>query len=799
MTGSKGTILVVDDEAESLRLMIGFLEEEGYQVRPADSGELALAAVTAEAPELILLDIRMAGINGFEVCRRLKASEECREIPLMFISAATDVEERVEGLALGAVDFVSKPFQRGELLARVRTHLELGRLRTQLEKQVAHQTATLRATVEQLQLEVAERQRTEMVLCESEERFRATFFQAAVGIAQTSLQGEWLLLNNRFSEIVGYTQAELRGKTFVDITHPDDREANIVARRQFLAGEISSWSVEKRYIHKNGATVWARVHVSLVRDQHHVPQYFISVVEDITDKIQAERALQESERRLMLAQSAAHVGLWERDLRTNVKTISGDYAKLYGLPLDKRSLTYEEWLGLIHPDDGERLQTQIGESIERTGFWDTEFRVVWPDGSVHWLLTKGTVVLDDSGQPVRRAGVNLDITERKVVQDRLQASERRLSESEERLKSAQRLAHVGNWTWDIKADRVFWSEELCRIFGKPPNYTPDYAGFLQAVQPQDRERVEQSIRDSLAGKKSPDLLEFQITRPDSEVRTLACISEVLKDAAGSPVRISGACQDVTDQRRAEAALRRSLDEIAHLNRVSAMGELTSSLAHELNQPLAAILSNAQAAARFLNGASPDLTLVRECLIDIVVDDKRAGEVIRKLRTLLKKGEFRATLVDLNDVVHETIRLLGHDALLRKVSLKFEPLARLPLALADRVQLSQVVLNLIMNGLDAVAERSPGDRWVSVRTAEVDGGRVELTVEDSGKGIEESDLSRLFEPFFTTKQKGLGMGLSISRSIVQAHGGRIWAESVVGGGATFHCMLPVAQQGAASAK
>jgi PAS domain S-box-containing protein len=415
----------------------------------------------------------------------------------------------------------------------------------------------------------AERQHAETALRDSEERFRATFFQAAVGIAQTNPDAKWLLLNDRFCEMLGYTPAELRGKTFLDFTHPDDREASLSAVRRLLADEISSWLTEKRYIRKDGAIVWVRLWVSLVRDQDKRPQYFISVVEDVTDRIEAERALRDSERRLALAQSGAHLGIWERDLRTNVKTISGEYAKLYGLPLDKRSLTYEEWLSLIHPDDGDRLQTQIGESIERTGFWDTEFRVVWPDGSVHWLLTKGTVLLDDSGQPVRRAGVNLDITERKLVQDRLQASERRLSESEERLKSAQRLAHVGNWTWDIKADRVFWSEELCRIFGTPPNYTPDYAGFLQAVQPQDRERVDQAVRDSLAGNKSPDLLEFQITRPSGELRTVVCISEVLRDGAGAPVSMSGACQDVTDQRRAEAASRQSLDEIAHLNRVAA--------------------------------------------------------------------------------------------------------------------------------------------------------------------------------------------------------------------------------------
>jgi C4-dicarboxylate-specific signal transduction histidine kinase len=259
----------------------------------------------------------------------------------------------------------------------------------------------------------------------------------------------------------------------------------------------------------------------------------------------------------------------------------------------------------------------------------------------------------------------------------------------------------------------------------------------------------------------------------------------------------GSDVDITDQKRAEATLRRNLEEIAHLNRAAAMGELTASLAHELNQPLAAILSNAQAASRFLGGESPDLAQVRECLTDIIADDKRAGAVIQRLRALLKKGEFQASVVDLNEVVGDVIRLVGHDALLRNAFIRFEPLPGLHPVLGDRIQLNQVVLNLIINGLEAASEPAPRDRWLLVRTAESNSGTVELTVEDSGKGIAESDLSRVFEPFFTTKKKGLGMGLSISRSIVQAHGGRIWAENSAEGGAIFRCMLPVAQQKAAA--
>jgi PAS domain S-box-containing protein len=199
--------------------------------------------------------------------------------------------------------------------------------------------------------EGTERKSAEAALSESEERFQAIFAQAAVGIAQIGLDGAWLLVNNRFCQMLGYSEAEVRRKTLQDITHPDDSDESLAGRRQLLAGEIPSHTMEKRYIRRDGTVFWGRLYRSLVRGHDNEPKYFIAVVEDITEKIQAERDLRDSERRLMLAQNAAHLGVWDGDLRKEVIETSGEYARLYGLPSDHPPLTYEAWLSLIHPED----------------------------------------------------------------------------------------------------------------------------------------------------------------------------------------------------------------------------------------------------------------------------------------------------------------------------------------------------------------------------------------------------------------------------------------------------------------
>jgi signal transduction histidine kinase len=247
---------------------------------------------------------------------------------------------------------------------------------------------------------------------------------------------------------------------------------------------------------------------------------------------------------------------------------------------------------------------------------------------------------------------------------------------------------------------------------------------------------------------------------------------------------------VLSRKQGELEAQRLRQDLAHIGRVSAMGELTASLAHELNQPLTAILTNAQAAQRLLAADRVDLPEVREILSDIVADDKRAGEVIRRLRVLLKKGDLEFVPLELNDVVSEVAWLVRSDAIIRSVSMTVDLAADLPSVRGDRVQLQQVVLNLVLNGLEAMREPCAGDRTLVIRTARDGAAAVRVEVQDSGIGIDEKDVDRMFQPLHTTKAEGLGMGLAIVRRIVEAHGGRLGAVNNPHGGATFHFTLPV---------
>ena len=283
--------------------------------------------------------------------------------------------------------------------------------------------------------------------------------------------------------------------------------------------------------------------------------------------------------------------------------------------------------------------------------------------------------------------------------------------------------------------------------------------------------------------------------PDGTTRWIASQGRVEHDATGQPVLTRGAARDVTARKQAEQETQLLRQEIAHAGRVSILGQLASGLAHEINQPLASILRNAEAAELFLQHPSPDLDEIRAILSDIRSDDERAGHVIDRMRGLLKRQTLDTGRLDVGALVGDVAALVRIDAATRQVKLDVDVPADLPHVRGDRVQIQQVLLNLILNGMDALHGTRLEDRRVDV-TARLDGAQlIEIAVGDAGHGIPADTLARIFDPFFTTKPNGMGIGLAVSRTIVEAHGGRLWAENRNGGGAAFRFTLPIAEEDA----
>ena len=370
---------------------------------------------------------------------------------------------------------------------------------------------------------------------------------------------------------------------------------------------------------------------------------------------------------------------------------------------------------------------------------------------------------------------------------------RELRESEERMTLAAEAAGFGVWMWNIARNQIWGSERWLRLFGFAPETTVTFENLIQRIHPDDRVTVEHAVRRAVADR-SDYTAEYRLVLPDNTQRWVAARGRVYPDTHGKPVRMMGATFDFTVRKQTELEVQQQRGELAHLSRVTMLGELSGSLAHELNQPLTAILSNAQAAQRFLAHDNADLNEVRDILKDIVDEDKRAGEVIRRLRLLLKKGEVQHQSFDLNEVVREVLKLVRSDLVNQGVAVQADLAPALPEVNADRVQLQQVLLNLVMNACDAMTGGPAGDRKLIIRTELAAGEGIRVSVADRGVGLAPDNLEKVFEPFFTTKVQGMGMGLSVCRTIITAHGGKLWAANNPERGATFHFTLPATREG-----
>jgi PAS domain S-box-containing protein len=437
-------------------------------------------------------------------------------------------------------------------------------------------------------------------------------------------------------------------------------------------------------------------------------------------------------------------------------------------------------MDVFHEDDRKFVQGKLEvclSNIGQTSSW--EARKVRRDGALIWVRENAKAVRWVKDAPIFLVSCE-DITERRYAEEKLQQSEAFLSE-------AQRLSHTGSFAWHVPSGDISWSDEMFRIYECDPSVKPTLDLVLQRTHPDDRAELQRR----LGGKgKEADIGEDEsrLMMPDGRVKHIRVLRGTAAEEFGRTSTLVGTVMDVTERRQAEEALRQAQGDLARVTRVTAMGELTANLAHEVSQPITAAVTNANACLRWLSADTPNLDEARAAVGRIVNDGTRAAEIISRTRKLFEKGVSHREPVDIDDVIRETIILLNGEAAQNAISVRQLLAAGFPEVMGDRIQLQQVVMNLIMNGIDALKEVED-TRELLIRSGRTGEDEIMVSVSDSGVGLPPHQAEQLFETFFTTKPHGTGMGLSISRSIVESHGGRLWAEANWPRGAVFQFTLP----------
>ena len=448
----------------------------------------------------------------------------------------------------------------------------------------------------------------------------------------------------------------------------------------------------------------------------------------------------------------------------------------------------------IHPDDLDGYVSLWERAIATGQPFELETRVRRADGEYRWFLARHVPLRDVQGRILKWFGTLTDIEDRKRAEKALRASEAYLAES-------QRLTHTGTWVGDPTTAPLYWSEELFRIFGFDPQHgLPTKDQPPQRIHPEDRDKFWQAFQKVIHEKVDSDV-EYRIVSPDGTVKHVYGLGHPVLNANGEIAEVVGTTVDITERKRAEeerARLQQLESDLAHINRVSMMGELTASIAHEVNQPLSGVVSNGSACLRWLAGDSPNLEEAQEAARRIVRDGKRAGEVIARIRALTKKVSTPREKLDLNETLRQVLALVGDEAKRKSVNVRTHFADNLYPVSGDQVRLQQVVLNLAMNAIEAMSSVGERTRELVITTRNTDADQVQVSVEDSGVGIDPQMVDKIFDSFYTTKPGGMGMGLSISRSILQTHGGRLWAVANGGPGTTFHFTLPRYEEGSNAA-
>jgi PAS domain S-box-containing protein len=574
-----------------------------------------------------------------------------------------------------------------------------------------------------------------------------------------------------------------------DRIFPEDRIRNVEASSRAIR-EKTDFEVDFRIAVPDGSI--KRVHSvghPVVNADGLVTELFGTHV-DVTEQYEAKEKLQKafdeikkSEDRLRLVIDTIPTLVWRAGVDGVPDFLNQPALDYTGISLEHAATG---WPRAFHPDDKKGMLVKWS-AIRASGMrgW-LEARLRRFDGEYRWFLFQAEPLCDELGNIVKWYGSSTDIDDRKQAENALRQSETYLSQ-------AQRLSLTGTFAWRVATGENMWSTETFRIFGYDEASSATVDMVLARTHPEDRAAVRKAIDRASLEQNDYDHA-YRLMMPDGSVKYVRAVARATRDASGG-TEFVGAVMDVTATKQAEEKLHKAQAELAHVARVTALGELTASIAHEVNQPLAAVVANAEACLRWLDRDTPDLVAARRSAEWVIDDGNRASEVVRRVRALANKTNVEKVSLDLNNVVRDVMLLVQRELSIHRVSVRMELAPLLPMILGDRVQLQQVIINLVMNGIEAMQPVTDRLRELAIRSGQDETGQAFVSVTDCGIGIAADDANRVFNAFFTTKSSGLGMGLSICRSIVEAHGGRLSVSGNEGPGVTFQLLLPSHQEGA----
>ena len=625
--------------------------------------------------------------------------------------------------------------------------------------------------------DIDDRKRAEEVLRTRELEVRSFFDNTPGLFARLSPDGIPEIFNPPFLHYLGRTPQEIGQWRMNDIVHPDDLAHTI----EVFGNALSTgqpFEFEYRLRRFDGVYRWFQARVVPVRNVEGQILHWNALVTDIDDRKKAEEALQSSERNLSLMINV---------IPTVIAVLGTDGSMLYAnqTALDYTGLTLEDVQKkdsrsrIFHPEDVETLREERGAALTLGVPFENEQRVLGKDGRYRWFLIRYNPLLDEHGRIDRWYVAAADIEDRKRAEARVEQAYLRLTE-------AQQLSKTGSFITDLLMDEHDWSEEAFRIFEFDPAAKVTVERIRNTIHPEDLPTFEAVIARGMTGADVE--FGFRIVTSRGTVKHLRGMARVMAQSGGRPLFI-GALQDETQRKLAEEALDKARSELAHVARIATLNALTASIAHEVNQPLSGIITNASTCRRMLDGDPPNIEGARETARRIIRDGNRASDVISRLRVLFSKKDFTLEPLDLNEATREVIALSLSDLQRNRVVLLADLAEDLPPVIGDRVQLQQVILNLVRNASDAMLGVDGRPKELLIKTAGDESDRVRLSVIDAGVGFSPETADKLFEAFHTTKSDGMGIGLSVSRSIIERHHGRLWAEANAGPGATFSFSIP----------